>query len=145
MSSHDTGADPSAASVPAASVLYVDDNHADHALVGEVVRMLALPCRVDSIYSGELAISALGAGLAPTDLVVLDVQMPKIDGFQVLDHLRRIWPGVPAVVFSSSITAETRRRALDGGAVAYYCKPTSFEALLELWPRILGHARPRSG
>lgn len=60
------------------------------------------------------------------DLVVLDLHMPHVDGFELLDRLRRLVPldvFVPFLVLTADANAETRRKALKAGATDFLTKP----------------------
>ena len=67
------------------------------------------------------------------DLVILDIMLPKVDGFQVLRRLRARKPAVPVLVLTARGTVEDRVRGLDLGADDYLVKPF---ALAELTARV---------
>lgn len=59
------------------------------------------------------------------DLLVLDIGLPGMDGWQVLDHIRSdaSTKGLPVVVLTAHAEEESRRRADEGGADAFVTKP----------------------
>lgn len=61
------------------------------------------------------------------DLLVLDIGLPEMDGWQVLDHLRSdpdsITSKLPVLVLTAHAEEESRRRADEGGADAFVTKP----------------------
>ncbi|MGF1667381.1 MAG: response regulator [Acidimicrobiia bacterium] len=59
------------------------------------------------------------------DLLVLDIGLPGMDGWQVLDHIRSdsATKGLPVVVLTAHAEEESRRRADEGGADAFVTKP----------------------
>src|SRR5207244_2818726 len=67
----------------------------------------------------------------PPDLLLLDLKMPRMDGFQVLDWLRRqpVLKRLPVVVFSSSPLDHDINRAYDLGASSFLVKPHENEKL----------------
>ena len=76
---------------------------------------------------------ALGVMLAdPPDLLVLDLMMPELDGFQVLKLMRmdRRTAGVPVVILSARSQAQDQIGGLQLQASAYVCKPFSPKDLL---------------
>lgn len=64
------------------------------------------------------------------DLVVLDVGLPDIDGFQVLERLRGQGVNVPVIMLTARGSVTDRVAGLEGGADDYMSKPFSFEELL---------------
>ena len=81
--------------------------------------------------------------LAPFDLVIVDINMPMMDGFAFLSELRRRAEArdVPAIVVSTQDRAEDRARAHAAGANAYCVKPIDPRALVE-YGRLMTGARP---
>lgn len=65
------------------------------------------------------------------DCVVLDLHMPQINGFAVQARLAEAARRVPVVIITGHDSAESRARALAGGAAAYLRKPVDDQALLE--------------
>jgi DNA-binding NarL/FixJ family response regulator len=64
------------------------------------------------------------------DLVLLDIALPGMNGFDALPRLRREHPEVPVVVLSASERPEDVRRALDGGAAGFISKSTRGSVLV---------------
>lgn len=83
---------------------------------------------VDSCYDGEEAMLYLGA--ADYDLVILDINMPKADGFAVLESLRRAGKKTPVLFLTARDSISDRVRGLDAGANDYLVKPFSLEELM---------------
>ena len=71
------------------------------------------------------------------DLVLLDLALPDIDGFDALAQLRERHPGVPIVVLSASDQAETVMRAIDAGAMGFIPKTSSNQLLLNALRQVL--------
>ena len=108
-----------------ASVLLVED---DEPLVASIRRILA--------YEGYMVRTATTglAGLqlareAPPDLVILDVNLPGLDGFEVARRLRA-GGGVPVLILSARDSVEDRVAGLEAGADDYLVKPFAVEELL---------------
>ena len=75
----------------------------------------------------------------PFDLYIVDVNMPKLDGYGFLRELRRQdVPQVPAIMVSTEATAEDRKRAYASGANLYLIKPTRPEQLVAPIALLLG-------
>jgi len=82
---------------------------------------------VDVTGDGEDAQSLVGE--ANFDLVVLDLVLPKIDGLDVLKHIRIRKPSLPVLILSGRARVEDRVKGLDLGADDYLTKPFSFSEL----------------
>lgn len=82
---------------------------------------------VDSCYDGEEAISVLS--YTDYDAVILDIMMPKADGFAVLQKLRTAGKATPVLFLTARDAVSERVKGLDSGANDYLIKPFSFEEL----------------
>ncbi len=82
---------------------------------------------VDVFADGEQARAA--ATEFEYDLVILDLNLPKLDGVTVLRHLRSKKPSVPVLVLTQRTRVEDRVQCLDMGADDYLAKPFSFTEL----------------
>jgi putative two-component system response regulator len=103
------------------TILIVDDSPENLSVLGELLRD---DYRVRAANSGPVALRL--AALAPTpDLIVLDVMMPGMDGYEVLERLRAdpVTREVPVIFATSLDAAEDEERGLKEGAVDYITKP----------------------
>lgn len=109
-------------------ILLVDDNRPDVRLFQESFRALRIPHELEVAYSGEEALQTLSSSehiARLPDLILLDINMPKIDGFEVLTAIRQN-PNlrtIPVIILSSSCEERDVHRAYDLGANCYLCKP----------------------
>ena len=99
---------------------------------------------VDLAGDGEDAQALVGE--ATFDLVILDLLLPKIDGWEVLKHIRTHKPSLPVLILSGRTEVEDRVKGLDLGADDYLTKPFSpgelsarVRALLRRSPNRLGN------
>ena len=109
-------------------ILVVDDQPANLRVVGALLERNGYA--VASASSGPDALSA--ARSAPPDLVLLDMMMPGMDGFELLAALKDE-PGmrqVPAIFLTAAQDRELLLRAFEAGAVDYVTKPFIPEELL---------------
>ncbi|MBI5919423.1 MAG: response regulator transcription factor [Nitrosomonadales bacterium] len=83
---------------------------------------------VDCVKDG-LAANIILCGDQPFDLVILDVGMPKVDGFSVLRNLREKNRRVPVIILTARDAEEDRVKGLDLGADDYMIKPFSLPEL----------------
>lgn len=82
---------------------------------------------VDRCFDGEEAIDILS--YTEFDAVILDIMMPKADGFAVLNALRSMGKTTPVMFLTAKDAVSDRVRGLDSGANDYLVKPFSFEEL----------------
>lgn len=83
---------------------------------------------VDAAFDGDEGLEL--ALLHDYDLVILDVMLPKKDGFEVLDELRAAKRPCKVLMLTARDSVKDRVRGLDGGADDYLVKPFAFEELL---------------
>ena len=123
-------------------VLVVEDDRAIRRGLVDALRFAGYET-VDAADGEEGLAQALVPGI---DLVLLDVLMPKRDGFSVLEELRRARPALPVIVLTAKGTEEDRVRGLKGGADDYVVKPFSANELLARVDAVLRRSpeRPRS-
>ncbi len=78
---------------------------------------------VGAAANGRIALSMMSQ--VNPDVVILDVEMPELDGLATLKELRKSWPRVPVIMFSALTErgAEATLDALALGATAYFTKP----------------------
>lgn len=116
-------------------VLLVDNDLLDLELARRILEDLEPAPRVTTADGGEEALAYLESTEPLPDLVLLDVNMPRLSGFDVLERLRRGARAakVPVVLLSTSREERDVRRGLASGAAEYRVKPShldAFEALL---------------
>lgn len=110
------------------NILVVDDDP-------EIIDLLRLDLElmgfnVDSASDGLNALKKAEA--KPYDLIVLDVMMPKMDGFEVCKRIRanRISAAVPVILLTAKGTIEDKIRGFNAGADDYLVKPFEFQELM---------------
>ena len=121
-------------------VLVIEDNDLNLKLVRDVLEHAGYD--VGSATTGELGVEAAAA--EPPDLVLLDLQLPGIDGHETLRRLRaEVLPeGVPVVAVTALAMAEDRDRASRAGFDGYLEKPISPRALPGQVEHFLGGGGP---
>jgi CheY-like chemotaxis protein len=113
-----------------ARVLVVEDNEADVRLMQEALReCYPRPVELTSAENGQEALALLNAG-ERFDLIVLDLNLPKLDGYEFLK--RRPAADAPIVVFSSSWNEDDSRRAVALGAREFIRKPSNYAEYVEV-------------
>ena len=128
------------------TVLYIEDNADDFFLFKLASRKCGTPFSLRHAADGEQAIDYLGGAgdyvdreeYPFPDLVLLDLKMPRLDGFEVLEWIRTnpVTKTLPVVVLAGSSFRADVRRALELGANSYAVKPAKFEELQVLIDQI---------
>jgi DNA-binding response OmpR family regulator len=128
---------------PSRRILVIDDEEDSRDLVAHILR--------DGHYDVEVAADGdegitMIAARRP-DLVVLDLMMPVVDGWQVLESIRQRADPPPVLVLTAAAGYDIFVRGVREGAVAYILKPFEFHELLSTCERILrvDPARPPAG
>jgi CheY-like chemotaxis protein len=115
-------------------ILIIDDNPGDIELIRTAFEIAGVEALVDTCHDGIEAMRFITqtepGGELPT-LLLLDLNMPRANGFEVLAFLRErhLVERIPVVVLSTSAQAGDRQRCLALGARKMYTKPESFPAL----------------
>lgn len=113
-------------------ILVVDDEPSNVMLLEHMLRLEGFTNVISTIDSREVSNLCAEQGV---DLVLLDINMPHMDGFQVMNDLKRVTKGdyLPILVLTAQIDRETCHRALKTGAMDFVTKP--FESV-EVMSRI---------
>lgn len=113
-------------------ILLVEDNHADVVLLMEAFRANGFACDITVASDGSRALELLAE--PPPDLIILDLNLPKISGVTVLSEVRKNsqFAGVPVIVFSTSKAERDITEAQRAGSDRYLSKATDFDGTVEL-------------
>jgi len=112
------------------SVLVVDD---EVQFVETLVKRLAKRgVHVGAAHSGHEALEKLTAGgPTKTDVVILDVKMPEMDGLETLARIKEEHPLVEVIMLTGHATVESAIEGMKRGAYDYLMKPCEIDVLLE--------------
>ena len=109
-------------------ILVVDDNPITARWVESLVRRMGFEVIV--AFDGEDAIHQLAE--QPVGTVISDVEMPVMNGFDLLQFIRLRWPELPVILMSATSNAERREAARRLGAMAFLEKPVNSDQLAAL-------------
>lgn len=111
------------------NILVVEDDDDDALLIDRILSSDQRVDRVTRVVDGENALEKLGGTGKWPDLILVDINMPRCDGFEFLSQLREIEGrrNTPVVVLTSSSHARDYHRALMSKANAFATKPNTFE------------------
>ena len=144
---------PSAAAAPAAaaalperplaglSILVAEDNPINQTVLASVLAHDG--ARVVVVGDGAAAVERVTHdGATAYDVVLMDIQMPVMDGFEAARRLRLVAPDLPIIGQTAHAFNEDRERCLAAGMVGHLAKPIDPEALVRLVRQVLGVRRP---
>jgi PleD family two-component response regulator len=108
--------------------LIIDDNRTTADALGQMLAVLGFKARL--AYGSNAAMSILGTGFIPK-FICLDINMPGVNGTEILAYLRREprLMSVPVFVITSDDQPETRRKVMKLGANAMIIKPATIDVL----------------
>ena len=121
------------------NILHVDDDEDDCFLFSEALKEIS-DTKCLSINSPVEALRQLESYDHDHDLIILDINMPVLTGFELLEAIKKNKKlnTIPVIMFSTSDLEDYRTRAMELGAIGYYVKPMSFPALLKTIKEIFG-------
>ncbi len=108
------------------NILLVEDEHALSNAIKKILENQGY--LVDAVYDGLSAVDY--AKELQYDLIILDVMLPKLDGFEVLRILRRDGVHTPTLMLTARSAVQDKVTGLNGGADDYMTKPFDTEELL---------------
>ena len=121
-----------------AKILVVDDSKVDQHLVGSLLERME-DVTVGFAGDGQAALALMEQDLP--DLVLTDLQMPGMDGLELVEAIRRSYAGIPVVLMTAHGSEEVAAAALRRGAASYVPKRDLANDLVETTERVLAVAR----
>ena len=133
------------------AILHVEDQDASACLFRAALDQADIGVSVYRVSDGEQALAFLNKvgiyqGARRPDLVVLDLNMPRLDGWTVLRSVKENerLRDIPIVVLSTSQSPEDRNRAMALGARQYLTKPGDFDDLVRMIARLCAEFLPQT-
>lgn len=124
----------------AQTVLVIDDS----ASIRSIVRVYLMSRGFEFLEADSGARALLLARLSPVDLIIADVNMPRMDGIEFVRELRKNpsakVKNVPVILLTANAEPDLEQRGRDAGANAFARKPVSSQQLLELVNSLLPRA-----
>lgn len=129
---------------PKIRVLIVDDEPNVRLVLGTALSSVGY--EVVDAEDGAKAIQCLGSSGPSFDLVLLDLQMPKVDGMEMLSRLREVGNTVPVVILTAHGSIPEAVTAMKLGAIDFLTKPITPEALRRVVAEVIArHAASPHG
>ena len=133
-----------------ATILHAEDDPDEAFFLARTLRKQGVPLALQQVPDGQAAIEYLSGATSFRDrqkyplpvAVLLDIKMPRKDGFDVLEWVRKQpqFRSLPVIVLTSSERPEDQRRAAALGATAYMTKGFDWSKVLEKLREVLGTA-----
>jgi two-component system OmpR family response regulator len=120
-------------------ILVVDDE--EHLAIGIKFNLEAEGFQVTTAGNGPEALSILDSSPKPVDLIVLDLMLPGMSGYEVCEQLRASGNFMPVLMLSARTLTEDKTRGFDAGANQYLVKPFELEELLSRIKNLLAQYR----
>ncbi|MDO9302816.1 MAG: response regulator, partial [Anaerolineales bacterium] len=132
-----------------ATILLVEDNRMDIELTLDAFKEARLENKILFVTNGQEALDYLfrrgiyadRTAYPMPDLILLDLKLPRVDGFEVLRQIKstEILKRLPVIILTSSKDEGDRALSYDIGANSYLVKPVSFEGFLGVVKQIEGY------
>ncbi|HYH14941.1 MAG TPA: response regulator [Flavisolibacter sp.] len=119
------------------SILLIDDDYDDCFVFETILKEVSSTVKLTCLNTCETILQSLD-GCQP-DLIFLDINMPKIDGFTCLQKIQEsaTYCRIPIIMYSSSNSTKEVIKAYGYGATLFFSKPTNYIALKESLKNIL--------
>ncbi|MBR6045965.1 MAG: response regulator [Ruminococcus sp.] len=113
-------------------IIVVDDDSTNLKIAGRILSRNEM--RVTALSSGKALLDCIGGGES-ADLILLDIMMPEMDGFETLDRLRELEKTngsdeIPVIFLTADETSDTEKQGFEAGVSDYIRKPFDPEILL---------------
>lgn len=117
------------------TILVVDDEPGN---IDVIKNALQHDYKIKAAINGTKALAA-AAKLPLPDVILLDIMMPEMDGYQVCRQLKanEATRSIPVVFLSAKVSADEQRQGMEMGAMAYLTKPVDPQSLLDTLDTVL--------
>ncbi|MBK1717644.1 PAS domain S-box protein [Thiocystis violacea] len=110
-------------------ILVAEDNPANRLVLEELLK--AEGCRLVQVENGLQAVERIGEAPTAFDLVLMDIQMPVMDGFEATLRIHERTPELPIIGLTAHAMPSERGRCLSAGMVDHIAKPVDLDQLVE--------------
>ena len=110
------------------TILVVEDDMDLREALGDTLRMAGY--QTELVQDGRLALDAIEH--SEPALVITDIQMPRMDGHELLKHIKQRWPEMPVMLMTAYGSIQKAVEAMRDGAIDYLTKPFEAEVLVNM-------------
>lgn len=130
----------------ALEILVVDDSPVTRKMLRRVIGLCGIEV-AEVFEAGDGAAALAQLATHPVDLVLADVNMPVMNGIEMVERLSKDpkLSGIPVVIVATPLSDSNIERLLDGGARAYLAKPFRPEALRDVVLEVVGDRKESHG
>ena len=131
--------DEMTAPAPSLRILLAEDNEINREIETELLERIGFI--IDPVENGQIALDRMAqAAPGDYDLIIMDLQMPVMDGWEASAAIRKLpdpaLAGIPIISLSADIMVNDQRRALESGINVCLTKPLEYDTLLETIERV---------
>ena len=121
--------------LPAGRILVVDDGDANRRLIRLILEKAG--CQIDEAKNGKLGVEK--ASQSPYDVILMDMQMPVLDGYQATSQLREQGYTNPIIALTANAMAGDQEKCADAGCDDFLAKPVNIDQLIVTVAKYLQH------
>lgn len=128
---------------PFGCILCIDDDDDDAALLGSAAMAAHEGIRFVKCPGGKEALQLLTTSKSVPDVILLDLNMPLMNGFECLREIRKVehLKNVAVIMLSTSASPRDEATALELGAAQFITKPNSYAEICSLMNQVVGDIR----
>jgi len=127
------------------NIMFVDDDPDDIKIFGEAVKEVDPKINFLSASSGMKAMEILGSWKTLPDFIFLDVNMPRMNGIQFLDAVKKNkkFSAIPVIMYSTTKSAEHEKHAKQLGAIYFFTKPVFFDDICDVIRLVISNSKEK--
>ncbi|MEX2230638.1 MAG: response regulator [Cyclobacteriaceae bacterium] len=114
--------------------LLADDDSDDAELFSEALAGIHPPVDFFHVDDGSRVLQFLNKQNRKPDIIFLDLNMPKVGGWQCLAQLKneKDYKDIPVIIYSTSSNQRDKKKAIESGALGFLTKPSDFKILVKI-------------
>lgn len=110
-------------------IIIVDDSKAIHSLLTDMLNKLE-NTKLTHLYNGNEAVNFVSNKSFKADLILLDWEMPELNGIDALSQIRKLHKEIPVIMVTSKNSMQDISEAMERGATDYIMKPFTKDILI---------------